>query len=287
MSEIGNAEANLSKSILENNIRTEVKAEPRLDLVAKYQLFDEEVHPKKDVVYHPCGGNDVSPSVAFPDSKVIYVELDKKSVKALKKEGFNAHYASALKYNPGNIDILIMLNPQIPPTIPANYVLNGGYVLCNDYHETATIMKGNPDFQLRGLIRSTPDRGLIYDTDQPENYWKDIDTEEEFINAPFDWGAMNYVMALPLVEAVTGKKENVLAEYKKILEMAKEQQRQENAELILKNPELAKLLKDPDEETIFLYKHNGEQFPIVTQLPRKKGTVDDFFVFQRIHKSGK
>lgn len=258
----------------------EVKAEVHPDLLAKYQLFDREVHPAKGVVYHPCGANDCSPSMAFPDSKVVYVELDEQAVKALQKEGFEAHYASALEYDPGDVNILIMLNPQIPPTVPATHVTEGGHVICNNYHATATAMRDNPDFQLRGLIRVAKGRGLLYDTDHPEEYWKEIDTEEEFANAPFDWGAVNYAMAGGVVEAFTGKRENVLVEYKKIIEQAREQ----NAKMLTEHPEWADLLGDTDKKDVLMLNHEGQQHVISARFPRKKGTVDDLFVFERVPK---
>src|ERR1035437_2277782 len=153
----------VSNEMLVNQPREELKAEARPDLVAKYQLFDKMVNPSKSVVYHPCGSDDVSPSVAFPNSRVIYVEQDEQAVVALQKGGFEAHHASALEYDPSDVDILIMLNPQISPTIPASHVKESGYVVCNDYHATATALRTNPDLQLRGLIRVAKDKGLIYD----------------------------------------------------------------------------------------------------------------------------
>ncbi len=262
----------------------EVKAESHHGLVAKYKLFDKAVHPSRGLVYHPCGANDCSPSAAFPDSKVVYVELDEQSVRALQEEGFEAHHASALEYDPGDVNILIMLNPQIPPTVPAAHVIEGGYVVCNDYHATATTMRNNPDFQLRGLIRVSKDRGLLYDTDHPEEYWEEIDTEEKFINAPFDWCAANYTGAVQVVEALTGKRENVLAEYKKIIAQAQEQQRQQNAKTLAEHPEWANSLGNPDQEDVLVLNHMERQLIVSTRLPRKKGTVDDLFVFERVPK---
>ncbi len=202
-----------------------VEAEPHPDLVAKYSLFRENFKPKADVVYHPCGANDVSPSVVFPDSKVIYVDVDQKSVEALQKGGFEAHAASALEFDPGKVDILIMLNPQITPDIPASHVIENGFVLSNDYHGTATTLHRNEQYQIRAMIRVSKDGELILDAENLEDCWKEIDTEEEFKNAPFNWGAANYQMAAPIVEIVTGKKENVLAEYKKIITVAREKLR--------------------------------------------------------------
>lgn len=251
------------------------------NLVEKYELFVNLVNPSQRVIYHPCGAYDISPSIAFPKSRVIYVELDEKAVEVLQREGFEAHYASALEFDPGDVDVLIMLNPQISPLIPASYVIEGGYALVNDYHSTATELRENPDFTLCGLIRET-DKAIIYDTENPEDYWKEIETEEEFRNAPFNWSAIHYLMASNIVKKITGKEDNILNEYKKIIEMAREQKKEENLKLIKEQPELADTIQDPDKQDIFLFNHNGQQFVIFTKLPRKKGTADSLFVFKRI-----
>lgn len=258
-----------------------IEAEPSPDLVAKYSLFRKELNPKCDVVYHPCGAKDVSSSVAFPDSRVIYVDIDEKAIEALKRGGFEAHAASALEFNPGDVDILIMLNPEISPDVPGPHVVEGGYVLCNDYHATASSLRQNDQYELRAMIRKSPSQELMFDTENLDDYWREVDTEEEFRNAPFDWGTVNYAMAAQVVEAVTGKRENILAEYKKIIEMAREQRRQEIAKTLAEHPELADFIRDPDQEDVLVFNYGGKQLVLSTKLPRKKGTVDDIFVFQK------
>ncbi|MDO8668662.1 MAG: hypothetical protein Q7K35_06310 [bacterium] len=257
-----------------------IEAEPRPDLVAKYSLFKENFRPKADVVYHPCGANDVSPSAAFPDSRVIYVDIDEKVVEALKRGGFEAHVASALEFNPGEVDILIMLNPTISPDMPSSHVAENGFVLSNDYHGTASKLRQNGQYQLRAIIRTFKGGKLILDTEKLEDYWEEIGTEEEFKNAPFDWGAANYETAAQAVELVTGKRENVLAEYRKLIAKAREERRQKNIKTLQEHPELAGFLGNPDKDDLSI-NHGGTQAILVQSLPRKKGTVDDIFVFQK------
>lgn len=263
--------------------KSSIEAEPRPGLVAKYSLFREKFQPKADVIYHPCGANDVSPSAAFPESRVIYVDIDDESVDALKKGGFEAHTASALEFDPGKVDILIMLNPQISPDVPSSYVIKNGFVLSNNYHDTANSLYQNKQYQFRGLIRKTSkEEGLILDTENLEDCWEEVETEEEFKNAPFSFGVINYNMAAQVVEVVTGKKENVLAEYKKIIADARKKEQQENARILKEHPELANTLNDPDKTDVFLLNHRGKTFALSTRLPRKKGVVDDIFIFQKI-----
>lgn len=259
-----------------------IEAKLKQDLVVKYLLFRKRFKPKADVVYYPCCANDVSPSVAFPDSRVVYVDVDKKFVEALRKRGFEAYAASALEFDPGSVDILIMLNPTISPDVPSSHVVENGFVLSNDYHGTASTLHRNDQYQLCAMIRKAKGGELVLDTENLEDYWKEIDTEEEFQNAPFNWGTANYTVAVQVVKAVTGRKENILAEYRKIIANAREEQRQKNAQLLQKYPEMAELIGDPDKEDVLVFNHEGRQFVLATTLPRKKGTVDDIFVFRKI-----
>ncbi len=259
-----------------------IEAESKPDLVAKYSLFRDGFKPKADVVYHPCSANDVSPSFGFPESRVIYVDIDERPVAALQKSGYEAHVASALEFDPGKVDILIMLNPQIPPDVPSSHVVENGFVLCNDYHGTASSLHGNDHYQQRAVVREVKGRTLVLDTERLENCWKEVETDEEFKNARFSFGTAQYANAASLIEAITGKREHVLTEYKKLVAAAREEQRQRNAQLVREHPERANTIVDPDEEEIIMLNHQGKEFMLETAIPKKKGTADDIFVFQKV-----
>ncbi len=261
-----------------------IKAEPREDLVKKYSLFKERENPICQKIYHPCGENDISPSLAFPESEVIYVEMNEAAVEALKERECEAHLASALEFNPGEVDILIMLNPTISPEIPSSFVRKEGFVLCNDYHRTASALKKDDSYKLKAIIRNK-NKELIYDTEEPDGYWKEVETEEEFQSAPFSWGAIDYKRAADVVEMVTGKRENVLVEYRKIINTAREEQQKKNAELLQENSEAGSLVQGIEEEDSFFFNYEGKEI-LLTVLPRKKGTVDDIFVFQKTKQIG-
>ena len=174
-----------------------------------------------------------------------------------------------------------MLNPQISPGVPSSYVRENGFVLTNDYHRTATILHQNEQYQLCAVITVAKSGELVFDTENLEDCWKEIDTEEEFRNAPFSWGTAHYSNAAEVVEAVTGKKENVLVEYKKIIARAKEEQRQKNTQILQERPKIADFIHDPNDEYFVIFNHKGREFVLSTRLPKKKGTVDDIFVFQK------
>lgn len=275
-------EAKLKKSFAkEEGQEPPSPAEPSPDLVGKYTLFRETVHPKANIVYYPSPAKDSSPSFAFPDSRVVYVDIDKRAVAALQEAGLEAHCESALEFDPGTVDILIMLNPAISPTVPSSHVSPGGYVLCNNYHGTASSLRESGPFEFRAIIRPSQDQEIIYDTGELDDCWREVETEEEFKHAPFTWDGVDYHMAAVVVKAVTGKEENVLEEYKKILDLATAQTREKDAKYIEEHPEDAEFLNEQQDAGVLFYDFEGRQFTLPTHLPKKKGTADDIFVFRK------
>lgn len=151
--------------------------------VQGYKLFQEKFNPKSDVVYYPCSGSDSSPSLGFPSSRVIYVDMfSDEEVKRQREAGFECHGASALEFNPGDVDILIMQNPTISPDVPSSYVVKDGFILCNNYHSTATLLHQNPQYKFEGVIRKGQE-GLIFDTDKLDDVFppKDSHMDDIFV----------------------------------------------------------------------------------------------------------
>lgn len=222
--------------------------------VGAYKLFSESfLDQTPEVVYYPCSESDKSPSAAFPDSKVIYADINHSAVEALQREGEDARVADAEEFDPGKVDVLLMLNPGISPDVPASHVVEGGHVLANNYHGTARELYDNPNYELRGVISG--DEEPVLDTDHLEDYFTKVSTNEEFKQTPF------YHFAQNQVKKVAPQTEDVLTEYKRIIEMARDQNPEKTGPLILS--------------------HEGEQLIIPTELPSKKGNVDDFYVFQK------
>jgi hypothetical protein len=269
------------ESSIEEKQTIEAKTYP--DLVKKYKLFVENLNPNTAVVYHPCCANDISPSSAFPSSEVIYVDTDENSIKALQEKWMNAHIASALEFDPGNVNVLIMLNPSISENKPSQYLVPWGYIICNDYHETASSLKENKEYKIVAVIRKLKDWSIVFDDEKLEDYWTEVETDEEFKNTPFDWWSISYEWAVQIVKIITGKEENILIEYKKIFDSAKEENRKNNEQLLLENPWMKKLLEGiMDEDDWFLINYKEMQL-VIPRLPKKKGNVDDLFIFQKLN----
>lgn len=264
--------------------KTQVKLESTESLVQSFNLFKEYFNPKSDIIYYPCSGSDISISKSFPGSKIIFLDQMDVVVDALKREGFEAIEGSAQDFKlETKADILLFYNPQIPPSeVMLANLSQKGYLLCNDYHQTASLIKKRQDFEFKGVIRKNKE-GLIVDTENLEDYWREIDTDEEFKNAPLNWGSVNYGYAKKAVEKMTGKTENVIGEYKNLIKQAKEMVKKQNTKFLAENPNFPiAMIQDENSNPLMWNDENGEQHFIVTGFPKKKGTVDDTFVFQKI-----
>ncbi|MGH7141160.1 MAG: hypothetical protein ACREGH_00805 [Minisyncoccia bacterium] len=255
-----------------------IEAGPIPERVAMYALFDEEVQPKKDVVYHPGSGHDISPSAAFPGSKVIYVDSDAKSMEAIQQKGYEAHAASALEFDPGPVDILILMNPEFSPEVPSSHVIDGGYVLANNHKLSATDLHNDPKYFLQGVINNTATQNISIDTQNLEDYWKEIDTEEEFQKTQ-SYDPAFFMPVTNAVKKITGTSENVLTEYKKLLEQTREEMRKENEQILATNP--GAQVPNPDTQDALILMHDGEPVVLNAHLPNKKGTADSLFIFKK------
>lgn len=144
---------NERQSPLEENSEAIKKREPTVsqERLEKYRLFIGEAKLSKlDIIYYPCCGADATPSSAFPDRRVIYVDTNNDDIGTLQDAGMEAYCKSALDFEPEkNVDVLILLNQMIPVDRLVDHVAPKGYVLCNDYHRAATALK-KPKFCLAG-----------------------------------------------------------------------------------------------------------------------------------------
>ena len=223
------------------------------DLIEKYSVIRDALDLKPSIVYHPCGAYDCSPSAVFPDSRVVYVDTDEESMAALQEAGYETHTADATEFDPGPVDLLILLNPAISSSGPASHVGEKGFVITNDYHSNASELYRNPNFDLRGFLREDNDGEYIFDKESAAQYWEggDVDTEEAFItNHAFD------TFYKGVVEKYGDPSKGYLSEYKRLC-----------------------MEIDPGGEGIGFYK--GDLVPLAG-LPRKASPHTGLFVFQKI-----
>lgn len=124
------------------------------DLISIYTAFRDQVHNPKSVLYPSCGF-DASPARVFPN--VTFVDIEHGSegcVAALKEAGLNAIKTDIREYRTSEAhDLLVLLNPAINPEWATRHLIRGGYVIANDYHNSASRLAQQPDqFLLFGTI---------------------------------------------------------------------------------------------------------------------------------------
>lgn len=116
-------------------------------------VFSEVFEPTLNTIYYPGSNTDISPSetASFQDSRIIYVDIDKKAIQTLQGKGHEAYVEDAKEFNPGKVDLLLLLNFYNEE--PLKYVVKNGYVICND-HWTGTLgkMLEQSNFKLVGVF---------------------------------------------------------------------------------------------------------------------------------------
>lgn len=175
---------------------------------------------------------------------------------ALREAGFDAQTADATKFDPGPVDVLIMLNPAINPDVPASRVKPGGYALANDYHGTATKLLKNSTFELVGIIHNrTANGAAVLDTEDPQDYWMPAETDEAF-RASTGYRGIGY-----MTQEFTGTTEPSLEQYRDAIIEAVEK-------------------PGAYEMDGYIWYERGTRM-VPCGLPPKKGHMDDFFVFRK------
>lgn len=105
-------------------------------LVASLRTFAAMYCPSLETVYYPGCGTDSSPSVAFPESRVLYADMHVENVLSLRERGFNAMLLNAEEFVPTvSVDVLLIVNSDFDPRAAAACLRSGGYFL---YHRFGT-----------------------------------------------------------------------------------------------------------------------------------------------------
>lgn len=125
--------------------KLKLKLEFGRDLIAIYTAFKEQVYTPKSVLYPSCGF-DASPTRVFDN--VTFVDTEKgneQCIALLKENGFSAIKQDIRDYHPNEPhDLLILLNPSTPTEWASQHLIQGGYVLANNYHQNASWMHEHP-----------------------------------------------------------------------------------------------------------------------------------------------
>lgn len=160
------------------------------DRIAQYRAVANRFGIDADVVYHPGSGHDVSPSVAFPEGEVTYIDVDVAAMDDMTTAGYAARWADATAYSvAGGADVIILRNAGlVEEAIVERNLRAGGWVLANDHLESARHVAGMDRIELVGLV---PDN---WPSDTPQIETTDLDPshieKEGQVSAqsgPTDW----------------------------------------------------------------------------------------------------
>lgn len=252
------------------------------DQADAYRLIHGELGLTPRLIYYPCCGNDRTAIRAWPQHHVVYLDRDRSVVDLLKQDGIEAICADAYLHNPGMVDILLLINPTIDPDLPLRHVHDGGLVFCNNYHLTAEKMRRRWDFTLIGVAR-VYERAIVFERTHLEEYWQEVSSDKEFRAAPFSWNGAFFDLAAEVVEAVTGKRDNVLENYKKIVAERREYLKAKAIACAGTSASEARALLMTAEGDTLELTLRGRMFTLITSLPKKRGTADSIFVFRRLY----
>lgn len=116
-----------------NSGTLEKKVQSMNSRIQAFSMFFEVFEPTLNTIYYPGSNIDISPSktASFKNNRIIYVDHDKEVIEALREEGYEAYTEDAKNFDPGPVNLLLLLNFYAEE--PLKHVVENGYVICNDY----------------------------------------------------------------------------------------------------------------------------------------------------------
>lgn len=122
--------------------------------VDQYRAVADQFDLSPEVVYYPGAGHDVSPSRAFPESRVVYADVDEVAMAELEQAGYEAVGADATGYELADgADIIVFRNAGLfeEAIVEAN-LRSGGLVFANDHLESACHLSRLASLELVGVV---------------------------------------------------------------------------------------------------------------------------------------
>lgn len=248
----------------------------------QYDLILKSLNVHPSIVYYPCSNVDITPSAAFPRSTVIYVDQEEGVINSLKtsvKDTLASKPHEFIKADATShkleklADLTILMNPVIAPYKPAEQTAVGGYVIANDWHSSATNLKAHPAFELAAVV-VTGKGNVKYEVskDNLQNYLKEVETDEELKKMSPE----TFKHYLNVVQKVTGKTENIVAEYKKLYEAVKQKYFEEMKKKLGREPSTDEKLSVKNIQAKI-----GNDSLMLNPLPFKE--LAHLYVFKRIN----
>lgn len=195
------------------------KCNPDLFIGSCCNILRLGLNPTINTVCYPGPATDDSPSLIFPDARVIYIDTDKEAVSTLRTNGREAHECSARDFVPNiEYDLLVHFGASTFDLAQAKYVKVGGFAVCNNYYEEAQDFMACPDFEEVAIITEGPREGehrqLVLDTNKEgfDDYKTTVESDEELQRVC----SFRYEQALQAVQKFGDVSRGVVAEYKRL-----------------------------------------------------------------------
>lgn len=136
------------------------------DRVAQYEAVAAHFEVAPDVVYHPGSGHDVSPSAAFPRSRVVYADVDAAAMADLDSAGYEAVATDATAHElETGADVIIFRNAGlVEEAIVERNLRPDGWVLANNHLESAEHVAAVEGLELVGVVPDDPDGDWTVET---------------------------------------------------------------------------------------------------------------------------
>jgi len=265
--------------------------------IEMFRVFMSELRPRTDIIVYPGCSTDISPSQIF-SGRIIYVDTYKPAVKTLKKAGLEVYHQDATQYEPDEqIDIVISRRYGVLQNHAKllDKLRDGGYILTDGAYEQQDDILHNTQLELIGVLRKDyTSSAFVLDRESPEDYFNEVETDEEFkqVSALFDGSEqginiklVSFKQAAGVVYEVTGKEDNILVEFRKIVDQVKEENLP-NLDISLNFDEINKTLSkpwvenEPSPTEKLLLRHNLDW--VMLRLPLKKMTGERFYVLRKV-----
>ena len=236
-------------------------------LIKAFQIFRRDVKlESEEVVFIPGCGHEISPLEQFAFSntrRIIFLDPRQECISDIneyKNELRDGRVEAICNSLPDyqadeKVNIYIDLNTTIPEDVITRDLAHGAYVLCNNQCGKADILRENNKFELIGVVPFVSNRSYIgLDNTELDNYFTEVQTEEQLRRVPstFSQAVANYTLIQRLVNNYYGSEENLLVNYRRLLELSKSNESSIDP--------MIRILLSP--------------------LPRINGAPDDLFVFK-------
>ncbi|HCM43537.1 TPA: hypothetical protein DIS55_01120 [Candidatus Kaiserbacteria bacterium] len=177
------------------------------------------INPELDVA--------ITRAFGLKDSKNIkFLTETRGEAKLLKDRGYDAEKGIAEKHRISEqADVVIVMNEKVRPSSRLlKNVAPGGWILLPLVQ--ANVLRGTGKYTCMGILDSEGMSPSVKDVG--EDFWEntEIETDEELKNVSEeskDEGVVTYEEAAHAVKEVFGTEQNVVQNYKKLIEMAKKQ----------------------------------------------------------------